>query len=75
MTVSMMAEAVIKGGLAERCGYTHVDWDVRLKNFAVGDLRLAFVWMPTDQLLSDLRAFSGTFGAQIDGGVDLRRAN
>jgi hypothetical protein len=75
VTVSMMAEAVVKGGVAERCGYTDVDWDVRLKNFAVGDLRLAFMSMRTDQLLGDLAAFSGTFGAQIDRPVDLRRAN
>jgi hypothetical protein len=71
-TVSMMAEAVIKGGVAERCGYTNVDWDVTIRNFAIGDLRFAFVWMDTSQLLTDLDHFLISFAAQVDRPVETR---
>jgi hypothetical protein len=73
-TVSMMAEGVIKGGMASRCGYTNVDWDVTIRNFAIGDLRFAFVWMTAEQLLDDLDTFLGGFAAQIDGPIEQRRA-
>jgi hypothetical protein len=72
-TVSMMAEAVIKGGVAARCGYTNVDWDVIVRNFAIGDLRFAFVWMDTLQLLNDLDALSSC-APQVDGPVKQGRA-
>lgn len=73
-TVSMMAEGVITGGMAERCGYTNVDWDVSIRNFSVGDLRLAFVWMDTTQMLADLESFLGSFDAQVDRPVEQRSA-
>jgi len=73
-TVSMMAEGVIKGGMAERCGYTNIDWDVSIRNFSVGDLRLAFVWMDTAQMLEDLETFLGSFDAQVDRPVEQRSA-
>jgi len=73
-TVSMMAEAVIKGGMAARCGYTNVDWDVTVRNFAIGDLRFAFVWMKAEQLLDDAEAFLSSFAPQVDRAVEHRRA-
>jgi hypothetical protein len=74
VTVSMMAEGVVRGGMAERCGYTNIDWDISIKNFAIGDLRFAFVWMETQQLLQDVDDFLGTFDAQVDLPVEGRRA-
>ncbi len=73
-TVSMMAEGVIKGGMAQRCGYTNIEWDVSIRNFSVGDLRLAFVWMDTLQMLADLETFLSSFDAQVDGTVEQRSA-
>lgn len=74
-TISIMAEKVIAGGMAERCGYTNIDWDLNLYDSPVGTVRCAFVWMERAQLLSDLRAFSTSLGsAQVDAGVDERRA-
>ncbi len=73
-TVSMMAEGVIKGGMAERCGYTNIDWDVSIRNFAIGDLRFAFVWMEAAQLLTDLEQFLSSFDAEVDRTVDQGRA-
>lgn len=60
-TISIMAEAVINGGMAERCGYTNVEYDVTLAGGPVGDVRCALVWMDSIQLIDDLRHFnSGT---------------
>jgi predicted nucleic acid-binding Zn ribbon protein len=75
-TVSIMAEKVIKGGMAERCGYTNVDWDLSLFDSPVGTVRCAFVWMERVQLLQDLSDFLARFdaGAQVDRRVDERRA-
>lgn len=55
--VSFMAEDVVKGGTAERAGYAHVDWDVVMKNSLLGDLRLAFIWSSTAELI---KYFSGS---------------
>jgi hypothetical protein len=73
-TVSMMAEGVIGGGMAQRCGYTNVEWDVTIRNFAIGDLRFALVWMRTDEMLADIEEFSSGARAQHDGVVKQRRA-
>ena len=74
-TVSIMAEKVIAGGMAERCGYTNVDWDLTLFDSPVGNVRCAFVWMERQQLLSDLRDSLARLGAaQVDPRVDERRA-
>jgi hypothetical protein len=56
-TISIMADAVIKGGMAERCGYTNVEYEVELQNGPVGNVSCALVWMATDQLLADLERF------------------
>ena len=50
-TISIMAEKVIKGGMAERCGYTNVDWDLVLTDSPVGNVRCGFVWMERQQLI------------------------
>jgi len=57
-TISIMAEAVIAGGLAARCGYTNVEYEVALSSGPVGDVRCALVWMGTDELRSDLHQFN-----------------
>ncbi len=56
-TISIMAEAVINGGMAARCGYTNVEYAVMLRGGPVGDVRCALVWMATQQLQSDLMNF------------------
>lgn len=54
-TISMMADAVITGGMAERTGYTNVERSsVDFDLLPLGAVRCAFVWMETEQLLSDL---------------------
>jgi len=73
-TVSVIAEKVIQGGMADRSGYTNVDWDLRMYDAPPGTVRCAFVWMETNQLLADLADFLVGFGAQVDVRVDQRRA-
>jgi hypothetical protein len=73
-TTSMMAEGVVKGGFAQKCGYTNIAWQIRTEQSALGDVRFAFVWMTADQLLADLRDFSDSTFTKIDAGVDRRTA-
>ncbi len=77
-TISIMAEKVIKGGMAERCGYTNVDWDLLWTDSPVGaNVRCGFVWMERQQLLKDLAETLARFddtGTQVDRRVNERRA-
>jgi hypothetical protein len=73
-TVSVIAEKVIQGGMADRSGYTNVDWDLRMYDAPPGTVRCAFVWMETNQLLADVADFLVGFDAEVDVGVDQRRA-
>jgi hypothetical protein len=74
-TVTIMAEGVFKGGLGDRAGYTNFDWALELKNFAVGTVRTAVLWMPEDQMLEDFSWFLDVFGTDIDGRVHNRGAH
>lgn len=54
-TISIMADAVVAGGMAERCGYTKVEHSsVELVVSPLGVVPGALVWMPADELLADL---------------------
>jgi predicted nucleic acid-binding Zn ribbon protein len=56
-TISMMSDAVVAGGMAERCGYTKVESScVELVASLRGAVRYALVWMGSDELLADLAA-------------------
>jgi hypothetical protein len=56
-TISMMGDAVVAGGMAERCGYTKVEpSSVELVASPLGAMRCALVWMRSDELLADLAA-------------------
>lgn len=84
-TISMFADAVLAGGMAQRCGYINVEpAAVDLVDSPMGTVRFAFVWMDADEMLSDLDAVlanaagdeplgaaaGGRASAQVDGGVD-----
>jgi hypothetical protein len=54
-TMSFMADGVLRGGYADRVGYTHVEEDtVALDLTPMGPISGALLWMPTTQLLTDL---------------------
>ena len=73
-TISMMADGVVAGGMAKRCGYTEVEDGVELLNSPMAPRAHGFlVWMPRQQLLDDLAWFL-EFPTEIDPGVEYRRA-
>ena len=77
-TISIMADAVAAGGMAERSGYTKVEKKVELINSPVGkNVSCVLVWMDTNELLGDIDRFlSGRTAVrpQVDSVVDDRPA-
>jgi hypothetical protein len=63
--VAMMSEDVVKGGMTERTGYTNIDWDIRVTNSPLGDIRFAFMWMEARQLLEDIDRFVARSKARV----------
>jgi hypothetical protein len=56
-TVTMMAEALVRKGVAQATGHKNIEWDVRLMNARPGTLRLALLWTKKEEMLEDLEAF------------------
>lgn len=73
-TTSMFQDSVLAGGMAERCGYTKVEWAVDVKGSPMGDIKFAFVWMEPDELIDDLRTFTTLIDTEVNGRVRYRRA-
>ena len=74
-TISVIADAVIAGGMAQRSGYTNVEDSLELFNSPMGAyIRGKLVWMGREQLLADLAQFMSGFDTQVDAGVEHRRA-
>ena len=73
-TASMFQDSVLAGGMAERCGYTKIDWHVHVKGSPMGDIKFAFVWMEPDELLRDLASFDTLMAAQVHRRVRHRGA-
>jgi hypothetical protein len=56
-TIGMIGDAVLAGGVAQRCGYTKIaPSSVDLVASPLGVLRCALTWMQPDELLADLAA-------------------
>jgi hypothetical protein len=72
--ITFIAERLVETGLAQRCGYTKVEFAVELENFAIGAYRGALVWMEKAEMLDDLSSFAATSLPQIDTRVQKRRA-
>ena len=73
-TTSMFQDTVLAGGMTERCGYKNVDWHVQVRGSPMGDIKFAFVWMESDELIDDLRRFNALIQAEVDRRVRYRRA-
>lgn len=67
-----MAEQLVSKGVAERCGYRDVAWDVTLRNTRLGTFRCALLQTRTNEMLDDLSRFLAEIDAQIDGRVEHR---
>jgi hypothetical protein len=72
--VAMMSEGVVRGGMTLRTGYTNIDWDIRVFNSPLGDVRFAFMWMQPAQLLDDVAAFVARFEPETRNLLAKRRA-
>lgn len=73
VTMTLMAEQLVNKGVAARCGYTDVTWDVTLRNTRLGTFRCALLVSRTDEMLEDLSRFLHEIDAQVDGGVEYGR--
>jgi hypothetical protein len=65
-TVTLMAEAVVKGGVFPRNGYRNIEWAVDLVGSRLGDMHAAFLWIKQDEMLNDLSDFLGGERSQAD---------
>ena len=72
--VAMMSEGVVSGGMTLRTGYTNIDWDIRVTNSPLGDVRFAFMWMGPPQLLEDVAKFVARSERETGDALVERRA-
>ncbi|MEL6299064.1 MAG: hypothetical protein AAFQ45_10890 [Pseudomonadota bacterium] len=54
VTMTFFAEAVAKGGVAKRAGYSDVGYDVAFENNHLAGVRVGLATMRTEQLIEDL---------------------
>jgi hypothetical protein len=73
-TITFMTEAVVKGGVFPNNGYRNIEWDVRMRNSRLGDLRLSLQWSKTDEMLEDLAWFVDAFDEPIRSRAGARYA-
>ena len=72
VTVTIMAEKLAECGVAARCGYTEINWDLTLQETRTGTVRCALLSMRTGEMLQDLSTFIEELGPQIDRRVNDR---
>lgn len=72
--VSMMVEDVYQRGFAPRFGYNNVDWEILMRNSALGNVRMAFVWMDPQHVIEDISRFPSQVSAEIDAAILKRHA-
>jgi hypothetical protein len=72
--VAMMSEGVVSGGMTLRTGYTNIDWDIRVTNSSMGNVRFAFMWMQPPQLLEDVAKFVARSESEARDALVQRRA-
>jgi hypothetical protein len=71
-TISLMADAVVAGGMADRTGYTRIEPScVHLVASPLGALRCALVWMPRQEMIDDLET---VMASSANWEVDARAA-
>jgi hypothetical protein len=73
-TITFMTEAVVKGGVFPNNGYRNIEWDVRMHNSVLGDLRLSLQWCKTDEMLEDLARFVESFDEPVRSRAGARYA-
>lgn len=66
VTLSIMAEEVVKQGTAKRVGYSQVEFEVMLTNSPVGTVRTALIWMRPPEMLEHLEHYLRRSDPEID---------
>jgi hypothetical protein len=76
VTLSFMAEDVVKQGTAPRAGYAHVDWSVELIDTPVapGCVHSALIWSTRDELLDYFSGLLAPRDTKVDTVVHQRTA-
>lgn len=75
---SIMAEDVVKGGVAQSAGFPHVEWSVDLIQTPVrrdGVIRSALIWTDAAEQIAYCRKYLAAGDAQVDRVVHDRAAN
>ena len=75
-SMGLVMEGPTKGGVIDSLGYPHREWDLKYINSSLGIPvgRCCLAWMHADELVADLRDWLSRFDAEVDAGVDDRRA-
>jgi hypothetical protein len=70
----MMTEPVVRAGVFPNNGYRNIEWDVRMQNSRLGDLRLSLQWSKTEEMLEDLGWFVDSFDVSSQSRAGARYA-
>lgn len=73
-SMGLVVEAATNGGVIDSLGYPHREWELRLFNSTSGNVRCCLAWMSADELVGDLERWLVGFDAQVDRGLEDRRA-
>lgn len=74
MTIAVMTRGLYEKGFGDICGYTHQEVGFALRGFPLGAYDGALAWVLAHEALADIARFPEHLGAEVDGRVDLRRA-
>ncbi len=76
ITLSFMAEEVVKAGTAPRTGYAHVDWAIDLIDTPVapGTVHSALIWSNRDELIDYFSGLLAPRDTKVDAVVNHRTA-
>jgi hypothetical protein len=74
-TVTMMTEYNVRKQVFKRSGYNNIEFDIDVISSRAGSARAAFLWLKEQEMLADLTGFLSHFEAEIELGIDTRRAN
>jgi hypothetical protein len=76
VTLSFMAEEVVKAGTAPRAGYAHVEWSIDLIETPVapGTVHSALIWSSRDELIDYFSGLLAPRDAKVDPVVHHRTA-
>jgi hypothetical protein len=73
-SMGIVIESADNTRIIDRLGYPYREWDLKLINSSMGSGRCCLAWMHANEIVEDLDAWLVGFDAEIDSGVNDRRA-